>query len=296
MDEEVAGPRASSSSREILPQKLRPSRPRARGRRGEELALRDLETAQNPGDWQLSPWSGSGVRYVGVRLDGWAGAFPRPGGRFDGAGRRGRQLFVGPGAPGGMGELHPRLTPELADFLGRQRVFFVATAPLSKDQHVNISPKGLDTLRILSLEELAYLDLTGSGNETSAHVHENARMTVMACAFNGPPNVLRIYGKGEVHLPGSPRWDELRPLFPDLPGARQIISLRIERVQTSCGYAVPLLEYKEDRSMLTKWASVKGPIALDAYRVEKNTESIDGLVTHFGERRRSLPSDPTAPP
>ncbi|MGI0055218.1 MAG: pyridoxamine 5'-phosphate oxidase family protein [Thermoplasmata archaeon] len=185
-----------------------------------------------------------------------------------------------------MGELHSRLTPELQKFLEGQKIFFVATAPLSPQNHINVSPKGLDTLRVISLAEVAYLDLTGSGNETSAHLFENGRMTLMVCAFQGPPNVLRIYGKGTVHLPDSARWTELRPRFPDLPGARQIISLAIERVQTSCGYAVPFYELKEERQMLSKWATVKGPAGLLDYKIEKNSVSIDGLATHFGRRKK----------
>lgn len=195
-----------------------------------------------------------------------------------------------------MGELHSTLTPELSGFLARQHLFFVATAPLNPQAHINVSPKGLDTLRILSPEELAYLDLTGSGNETSAHVLENGRVTIMVCAFEGPPNVLRIYGHGSVHLPGSPRFEELRPLFPDIEGARQIMTIRIERVQTSCGYAVPLMEFKQDRQMLTKWAHVKGPAALAEYRAEKNEASIDGLETHLARAKPAAVSNgETAP-
>lgn len=184
-----------------------------------------------------------------------------------------------------MGEPLTELSTELQAFLQRQHLFFVATAPLSSSAHVNLSPKGLDCLRILSPRELAYLDLTGSGNETSAHILENGRITLMTCAFEGPPTALRIYGRGSVHLPDSARYSELRPLFPDLPGARQIIGIHVERVQTSCGYSVPLMEFKDHRAMLTKWATVKGPEALAQYRAEKNEESIDGLPTPLGQHR-----------
>ncbi|HUZ79373.1 MAG TPA: pyridoxamine 5'-phosphate oxidase family protein [Thermoplasmata archaeon] len=187
-----------------------------------------------------------------------------------------------------MGEVHSQLPSELQSFLGRQHVFFVATAPLSPSTHINVSPKGLETLKVLSSQELGYLDLTGSGNETSAHILENGRITIMLCAFEGPPNVLRIYGQGSVHLPGSPRWKELRPLFPDLEGARQIVTVRVERVQTSCGYAVPLMEFKAHRTMLTKWAAVKGAEGLEEYRTEKNETSIDGLATHRARQKQSL--------
>lgn len=185
-----------------------------------------------------------------------------------------------------MGEVHSELPADLQAFLERQHVFFVATAPLSPDAHVNVSPKGLDALKVLSPHEIGYLDLTGSGNETSAHILENGRVTVMACAFEGPPNILRIYGRGSVHLPGSSRWEELRPRFPDLEGARQIVTVRVERVQTSCGYAVPLMEFKDHRTMLTKWAAVKGAEGLEQYRMEKNEASIDGLATHRAQHPR----------
>jgi len=191
-----------------------------------------------------------------------------------------------------MGAPETKLTPELQAFLERQPLFFVATAPLRSDAHVNLSPKGLDCLRVLSPTEIAYLDLTGSGNETSAHVLENGRVTLMACAFEGPPTILRIYGQGSVYLPDSPRWAELRPRFADLEGARQIIAIRIQRVQTSCGYAVPLMEFKAHRPLLTKWAKVKGPDGLAEYRAEKNETSIDGLQTHLGQRARKESSEP----
>lgn len=184
-----------------------------------------------------------------------------------------------------MGDAATELQPELQKFLEKQHIFFVATAPLSADAHVNLSPKGMDTLRVLSPHELAYLDLTGSGNETSAHVLENGRITLMACAFEGPPTTLRVWGRGTVHLPGSPRWAELRPLFPELEGARQIMTIRVERAQTSCGYAVPLMEFKDHRRLLTKWAAVKGPDGLAQYRAEKNEKSIDGMPTHLGRRK-----------
>lgn len=184
-----------------------------------------------------------------------------------------------------MGETHPDLPAKLQEFLEKQHVFFVATAPDRADAHINISPKGLNTLRVLSPQELAYLDLTGSGNETSAHLLENGRITLMTCAFEGPPNILRVYGRGTVHLPGSARWEELRPLFPDIAGARQIITVRIEKTLTSCGYAVPLMEFKDDRQLLPKWSKSKGPEGLAAYRAEKNELSIDGLPTHMGKAK-----------
>src|ERR687893_231773 len=120
-------------------------------------------------------------------------------------------------------ETYDGITAELREFIERQRMFFVATAPLAAGGHVNVSPKGLDCFRVLGARRVAYLDLTGSGNETSAHLRENGRLTLMFCAFQGPPRILRLYGTGTTALPGSPTWAELRPLFPDHPGARQII-------------------------------------------------------------------------
>jgi len=183
-----------------------------------------------------------------------------------------------------MGEPFRTLPDDLRDFLLAQPVFFVATAPLSERGHVNLSPKGLDTLRVLSPRECAYLDLTGSGNETSAHLLENGRMTLMACSFGERPRVLRIYGKGSVHLPGSSRWPELRACFGEMVGTRQIITLEIERVQTSCGYGVPKMRIVGPREALAKWAATKGPDGLDRYRSEKNLASIDGLPTHLARR------------
>jgi hypothetical protein len=180
-----------------------------------------------------------------------------------------------------MGEAFPSLSDELRDFLLAQPMFFVATAPLAEGGHVNLSPKGQDTLRVLSPQECAYLDLTGSGNETSAHLLENGRITIMACSFGERPRILRIYGTGTVHLPGSLRWAEISGNFSAMHGTRQIITLNIERVQTSCGYGVPRMELIAPRETLEKWAAAKGPDGLGRYRSEKNLESIDGLPTHL---------------
>lgn len=168
------------------------------------------------------------------------------------------------------------ITPELKAFIEAQHVFFVASAPLSEDGHVNLSPKGLDCLRVLSSSRVAYLDLTGSGNETAAHLHENGRITFMFCAFTGAPRILRLYGTGEVVLPGTAEWAELAGLFPVYPGMRQIITAEISRVQTSCGFAVPLMEYTQQRDTLSRWAEAKGD-DLPSYRQQKNATSIDGL-------------------
>src|SRR5690606_38357983 len=132
-----------------------------------------------------------------------------------------------------MAKVHPNITPEFRDWIERQHVFFVATAPLAADGHVNVSPKGHDCLRVIDDATVAYLDLTGSGAETSAHIAENQRLTLMWCAFEGPARILRLYGRGEVVLPGSTRWEDLIGLFDLLPGARQIVVNHVERVQTS---------------------------------------------------------------
>ncbi|HYN90122.1 MAG TPA: pyridoxamine 5'-phosphate oxidase family protein [Ardenticatenaceae bacterium] len=176
-----------------------------------------------------------------------------------------------------MGKTHPAITDELRAFIEAQHLFFVATAPLEASGHVNVSPKGLDFFRVLGPDRVAYLDLTGSGNETSAHQPENGRITFMFCAFDGPPRILRLYGEGRVVLPGTAEWDELRPRFDDHPGVRQIVVAGISRVQTSCGFGVPLYDFVGDRNTLTKWATSKGKEGLDAYRAEKNPTSIDGL-------------------
>jgi len=176
-----------------------------------------------------------------------------------------------------MGKVHEHITAELADFIAAQPLFFVASAPLSPEGHVNLSPKGLDCLRVLGPDRVAYLDLTGSGNETAAHLAENGRVTLMFCAFDGRPQILRLYGRGTVALPGSALWDELRPLFPDHPGARHLIVAEVERVQTSCGFAVPLMEFSGQRDTLLKWAEKQGEDGLTEYRREKNVASIDGL-------------------
>ncbi|WP_426447953.1 pyridoxamine 5'-phosphate oxidase family protein [Paenibacillus sp. S-38] len=183
-----------------------------------------------------------------------------------------------------MGKTFECMLEEHMEFITRQRIFFVGSAPLSGEGHVNLSPKGYDAFRILSPGEVAYLDLTGSGNETSAHLQENGRITVMFCAFEGPPNILRLYGRGEVILPGTEDWSELAPLFEEMPGARQIIRVRVYQVQTSCGFGVPLYRYEKDRETLVKWWEAKGPDALQTYWREKNRTTLDGLQTPLGER------------
>ncbi|GIO54025.1 pyridoxamine 5'-phosphate oxidase [Paenibacillus cineris] len=183
-----------------------------------------------------------------------------------------------------MGKQFPAMLPEHMDFIRKQHMFFVGTAPLSQEGHVNLSPKGYDTFRILSENRVAYLDLTGSGNETSAHLEENGRITIMFCAFEGPANIMRLYGTGTVILPESREWETLYPLFDPMPGARQIITIDVHKVQTSCGYAVPFMTYEKERDTLNRWAEHKGEQGLHDYWQEKNRSTIDGMPTPLGRR------------
>jgi hypothetical protein len=175
-----------------------------------------------------------------------------------------------------MGRALDAISDELAAFIARQHVFFVATAP-SDGGHVNLSPKGLDTFAVLDANAVAYLDLTGSGVETIAHLRDNGRITIMFCAFDGKPNIVRLYGRGEVLAIGEPEADALRPRFGEYPGVRSVIRVAVDRVSTSCGYAVPLLRYEGERDQLSTWAERRGPDGLVEYRDEKNAVSIDGL-------------------
>jgi hypothetical protein len=175
-----------------------------------------------------------------------------------------------------MGRVLEAITDELAEFIAAQRVFFVATAPTGGG-HVNLSPKGLDTFAVVDPKTVAYLDLTGSGVETVAHLRENGRITIMFCAFDGKPNILRLYGRGEVLPIGEPSADALLPRFGAYPGARSVICVQVDRASTSCGYGVPLLSYEGERDQLLQFAERRGPDGLVEYRGEKNAVSIDGL-------------------
>lgn len=177
-----------------------------------------------------------------------------------------------------MGKVTEEITDELRSFIEAQPLFFVGSAPLQADGHVNVSPKGLDTFRVLDRNRVAYLDLTGSGNETAAHVTENGRITIMFCSFSGPPRILRLYGRGHVVLPSDAQWPELSALFAELPGIRQIVVCEVSRVQTSCGFGVPLMQPAEQRPTLVRWAEAKGEDGLHRYRVEKNAVSMDGIA------------------
>jgi hypothetical protein len=168
------------------------------------------------------------------------------------------------------------LDDRMVEWIHAQPVFFVATAP-ADGGHVNVSPKGHDTLRVLGPRSVAYLDLTGSGAETIAHTRENGRLTIMLCAFQGPPRILRLFGTGTAHPLGSPRFEELAPRFPDLPGTRSIVELEADRIQSSCGYAVPFMALEEERPTLRQWADRKSDEELRDYWALKNATSIDGL-------------------
>jgi predicted pyridoxine 5'-phosphate oxidase superfamily flavin-nucleotide-binding protein len=169
------------------------------------------------------------------------------------------------------------ISAELRAFLEAQPVFFVATAPTSEDGHINCSPKGLDTFRVLDEHTVAYLDLTGSGIETVAHLRENARITLMFCAFSGRPDIIRLHGRGRVVPADAPHAADLLARFPEYPGARSVIVVDVERVSSSCGYAVPRMTLETSRDELLNWATKKGAPALAEYHAEKNARSIDGL-------------------
>ena len=178
-----------------------------------------------------------------------------------------------------MAKFYTELTEPLQKFITEQQMFFTASAP--PRGRVNLSPKGIDTFRCLDLRTVAYLDLTGSGNETSAHLIANGRLTIMFCSFTQQPLILRLYGQGSAIRPRDAEWADLDRLFPATPGTRQIIKLGIESVQTSCGHGVPLYDYGGDRETLIRWAEKKGEDGLQQYWQDKNQVSIDGLPTHL---------------
>jgi hypothetical protein len=176
-----------------------------------------------------------------------------------------------------MAKTYPEIDGQLAAFIKAQPVFFVATAPLNPQGHVNASPKGLDTLRILGPKTVAYLDIFGSGVETIAHLRENQRIVLMFCAFQGPPKVLRLHGRGRVVEPHAAEFAGLQAHFPVYEGTRAIIVVEVTRVSDSCGYGVPLLKHERHRVELPAWCHKRGQEGLKVYRKEKNRQSIDGL-------------------
>lgn len=186
-----------------------------------------------------------------------------------------------------MGKFHERISGEHKAFIERQHIFFVATAPLSGEGHVNLSPKGLDCFKVISPNRVAYMDLISSGNETSAHTLENGRITIMLCSFDKVPNILRLYGKGYAVLPGDAEWNELSQHFTIYPSTRQIIVADITKVQTSCGFGVPLYQFIGDRDIHFDWAEKKGPDGLKNYMEEKNLVSLDGLPTNLLKQKET---------
>ncbi len=173
-----------------------------------------------------------------------------------------------------MGTLYQRIDDRHRSFIERQRIFFVATAPLNG--RLNLSPKGMDTLRVAGPNRVLWLNLTGSGNETAAHLLEDRRMTLMFCAFEGDPLILRLYGRARAIDQYQAAWAELIGLFPSLPGARQIFDMHVDSLQTSCGFGVPRFDYASEREKLQQWAEKKGPEGVRRYQQEKNRLSIDG--------------------
>jgi hypothetical protein len=176
-----------------------------------------------------------------------------------------------------MAEFYESITDRLREFIEQQHVFFVGTA--ARDGRVNVSPKGLDSLRVLGPNRVAWLNLTGSGNETAAHLLDANRMTLMFCSFDRTPLILRLYGTATEVQPDQSEWAELAKHFPDLPGSRQIFDLAVDVIQKSCGYAVPRMTFDDDRDLLTTWASKRGPDGVRAYHQQKNLLSIDGFPT-----------------
>jgi len=175
-----------------------------------------------------------------------------------------------------MATLYDKITPEISAFIAKQQMFFVATAP-SSGGSINMSPKGLDSFVVLGPNEVAWLDLMGSGVETLAHLKDDGRITMMFCGFTGAPNIVRLYGTGEAVRPGDPQFDELRAHFGDFNAVRSVVRVDVTRTSDSCGFGVPLMEFKGDRRALIAWGDKKTPDELAAYERKKLATSIDGL-------------------
>ena len=178
-----------------------------------------------------------------------------------------------------MGQLYQEISENHRGFIAQQKVFFVGTA--TSESRVSVSPKGMDTLRVLDSNRVIWLNVTGSGNETAAHVQQNPRMTIMFCSFEGAPLILRLYGQAKVLHHNDPEWEVLLAMFDPIPGARQIFDLKIEQVQSSCGFGVPFYSYNGERDSLREWAIKKGGEGLKQYWKDKNQASIDGIPTNI---------------
>jgi hypothetical protein len=176
-----------------------------------------------------------------------------------------------------MSKRYPELSDQLITFIQEQALFFVGTA--DREGRVNVSPKGMDSLRVLSPRKVAWLNLTGSGNESAAHVSAQPRMTLMFCSFGPQPLILRLYGQAQVTHPRDPGWPQLSALFPTFSGARQVFELELDLVQTSCGFAVPYYDFKGERPTLRNWADKRGAEGIRQYWTDRNQISLDGKAT-----------------
>ena len=180
-----------------------------------------------------------------------------------------------------MSKFYTKITSRLQKFIEAQKIFFVATAPNSG--RINLSPKGMDSFKVINQNKVLWLNVTGSGNETAAHLSENERITIMFCSFEKVPNILRLYGKGKEIKPKDENWNEVISLFPETPGTRQIFEITIESAQTSCGMSIPFFEYQGERNELNDWATEQGTEGIENYWKKNNQTSIDGLPTHLLE-------------
>lgn len=176
-----------------------------------------------------------------------------------------------------MGKLFETIDSDLAAWIAAQPVFFVATAPRADDALLNLSPRGLDCLTVLGPRSVAWVDSTGSGVETIAHLQENGRIVLMWCAFSGPPRIVRLHGTGRVVLPSDGEYADLLARVPAQPSPRAVIVVAVSRISDSCGYGVPVMELVGERDQMHRWAQAKGPEAVEAYRRDRNSRSIDGL-------------------
>ena len=181
-----------------------------------------------------------------------------------------------------MGQKFDALSEKHIRFIEAQKIFFVGTA--TADSRIIVSPKGMDSFRVLGPNRVAWLNLTGSGNETAAHVQQSPRMTLMFCAFEGDPLILRLYGQARAIHQGDAEWDELYARFTPLPGARQIFDVAVDLVQTSCGFGVPFFDFAGERETLSNWAEKKGEAGIRQYWEDRNRQSLDGIPSHIVEK------------
>lgn len=180
-----------------------------------------------------------------------------------------------------MGKKYDGITPEQQEFIRNQKIFFVGTA--ASEGRINVSPKGTDSFRVINENKIVWLNLTGSGNETAAHLLKNSRMTIMFCAFDGNPLILRLYGNAKIYHHRDKEFSMHVGMFPENTGARQIVEMDVDLVQTSCGFGVPFMDYQEERKTLNSWAEKKGKPGIEEYWKNKNTVSIDGFETKIFE-------------